>query len=563
MVKVNKFYIIIFIAILSLGSFFTFFHLQKRSLLDWDEAYYLEVIKTWRAVVDWFVYRIFKPTEITQVGFSDYMLEHGGAINTFAKDGFLAIVFLFSYFFGLRDITILWVNGIFGVLTVWLIYLIGKEMLGRIVGLLSCGILAISAYQLHYARSGFPQTVSVFFLYLAVFLYILSYKHKSNPNVSRRFLFFTGISLGYAFTCHYNLFWAIPSLFLLEVVDKFFSNQGMLFRNFVKRIFLLFAGALIPIFFWVCTSELVKFIIYLNPSFREAIRGSLGTGSFVSYFDRILNFLTPSLSVATSKGDSVYSTSQLGSLFYYVKLLLLWEGPLILTLLLMGIVRLIYRQIRYHIFMELIILILFLVPFLYWSFHSWQLSRSFVAAIPAVALILGSLLTQLVEKKYKREAHRVFTVFIILLLFTLQALARIEEELSYVSGYPAAIKFMKEHLGIRHLSSQYTISRFFVGRNNALDISVSFSKTNVKTKLKEFYNKYGYRYLLLDQMRHLFADSPIVKAADISQPVFIVPHSTQVNLFENNMLDFSNKVNKEPQILMVYELTDIMNNLKD
>ena len=121
---------------------------------------------------------------------------------------------------------------------------------------------------------------------------------------------------------------------------------------------------------------------------------------------------------------------------------------------------------------------------------------------------------------------------------------------------------MREHSGIKHLSSQFTISRSFVGRKNALDISLSFEGINPELKLHELYHKLGYRYLLLDQMRYAFADSPVVKAADNSKPVLVLPHSTRANLFENNIPGFADKVMNAPQVLMVYDLADIMHNLK-
>lgn len=549
--------------ILILSVFLTFFILEKRSLLDWDEAYYMNIIKTWRAGADWFAYKIFNPEKIMHFGLSDYVLEYGGAINTFAKDGFLALVFLFSYLFGTQDTAILRVSGLFGILTVLITYLIGKVSFGMRAGLLSSGILAISILQLHYSRSGFPQATSVFFLYLAALIYIFSYQSRNNVKTSGRLLFFSAISLGYSFTCHYNLFWALPAFLVLEMVAKTLYGKEIPIRYFFRRVVLLSIGASIPILFFGGISELIKLILNHNSSFTEAIRGSLDMGVFVSYFERIINFITPSLSIATLIGNCAYSPGQHISPFYYLKILLLWEGPLILVLLLIGLIFLIYRQIHRRIFTEFVILILFLFPFLYWSFHPWQVSRSFVAAIPALALIIGFLLTQVIEKCCKNESSKTTAVFIILLILIFNAYGRLKKELSYESGYPVAIRFMREHSGIKHLSSQFTISRSFVGRKNALDISSSFKGVDPAHKLQELYDKHGYRYLLLDQMRYAFADSPIVKAADMSKPIFVVPHSTCANLFDNHLPGFADKVSRAPQVLMVYDLADILNNLKN
>lgn len=549
---------ILLFTVLSLSIFLAFFHLEERSLLDWDEAYYLNIIKTWRAGADWIVYKIFKPAQVMNFGLSDYILEYGGAINTFAKEGFLAVVFLFSYLFGTQDTAILRVSALFGIFTVLLTYIIGRVSFGRRAGLFSCFVLAISILQLHYSRSGFPQATSVFFLYLAVFLYISSWQHLSNIKTSNRLLFSCGISLGYAFTCHYNLFWGIPVFIILETAAKFLYKKQIQFRPFIKRIILLSLGVSIPIILFGGLSQLVKLIISLNSSFQEAVRGSLGIGVFVSYFDRVFNFMAPSLSMAVLRGNCVYSPGQSVSPFYYVKILRDWEGGLILILLLAGIVFLVYRQLRQRIFAEFCVLTLFLVPFAYWSFHPWQLSRSIVPVIPAAALIIGFLLAKIPEKYCENEFSKAVAVFITLSILVFQAYPRIGKELSYESGYPAAISFMREHSGIRHLSSQFTISRSLVGRKNALDISLSFEGVDAARKLQDLYQRDGYRYLLLDQMRYAFPDSAVVKAADNSKPVLILPHSTRANLLENNIPGFADKVLNSPQVLMVYDLADIL-----
>lgn len=561
MVKTNRFYAFILISILLLNSFLCFYNLDKRSLLDWDEAYYLSIVKTWRSATDWIVYKFFNTNAISS-GFSDYVMENGGAINTFAKDGFLAIVFLFSYFLGLHDVTILWVSGVFGILTVWLIYLIGKEIFGKAAGLLSCGILSLSVYHLHYSRSGFPQSTSVFFLYLALFLYIISYRRKYDIKTGGRLLFFSGISLGYAFTCHYNLLFMLPIFIFFEITNKFAYGNKVIFGDLAKRILLLFLGIMIPISLWGGLSELTRYILYLNPSYKEAIQGTLGIGKFATYFDRILDFLPLQFLKSTSKSDVISQVSQFDLLFY-IKILLEWEGSLIVSLLAIGLLYLIYRQIRFRNFYEFIILTFFLLPFLFWSLNSWQLSRSFIMAIPAMTLIIGGSLAQVLEGKIKKDGSKAFAIVIFLLFFALQAQDRLVREVSYISGYPVAIKFMQEHLGVRHLSSQFTISRSFVGRKNALDISVSFENVNLQDKLKYLHNNRGYKYLLLDQMRHVFSDSPIVKSAAMAKPVFTVPHSTDANVFENGFVaGFANAVSISPRVLEVYELSDIINNLK-
>jgi len=553
----------ILIAILAFSLFLAFSQLDERGLLDWDEAYYLNVIKTWRAGVDWFFCKIFNPGVVGQFGFSDYILEHGGAINTFAKEGFLAFVFVFSYFTGLKATAILLVSGFFGVLTVWLVYLIGRLGVSKLAGCISAGILAISVYHLHYARSGFPQTTSVFFLYLAVLLYIFSYQRQNKDMASNRLLLFSGLSLGYAFSCHYNLFWSLPTFLFMELLNIKLSSGKLFFKKLSKRLSLFVIGFFVPIFIFGGISELIKFILSQNPDALEAISGSLGIGTYVTFFDRLLNFIKPAILGLSSKVQVASLMAREANPLFYIKLLFLWEGFVLLALLLIGVIHLALRQIRRRSFFEIAILLLFVVPLLVWSLRSWQLSRSFLAAIPAMALIVGTSIARLLERQFRSDIKKAAVIFVILLILGLQARDQIKKELNFKSGYPAAIKFMKENHGKKHLSSQFTISRFLVGRKNALDISVSFTNTEIKSRLRGLYNNQGYRYLLLDQLRFLFLDSPIVQAANRAIPVFVAPHSTEVNFFENDNPSFISRVKNSPEVLLVYDLNDIIDKINE
>lgn len=558
MVNAKSIFSLILVLILVFSFFLTSWQLKKRSLLDWDEGYYLNIVKTWRATADWFIYKVFRPSIIKDTGIEEFVLERGGALNTFAKDGFLTVVFLFSYLFGIHDTTILWVSVIFGVLTVYLVYLIGKEVFGETAGLISAGIMAVSVYHLHYSRSGFPQTTSVFFLYLAVFLYLQSCQIAFNIRKCKRLIFFCGLSLGYAFCCHYNLIWSLPVFLSLEPVRAFIFEKKAIFKVTLTRTLLMCSGIIFPILFFGGISELIKLVLYLNPGYKLAIQGATGTGAFVSYFDRIQEFLAPLL---TGGSGYVFSLNNPDPLFY-LKLLVRWEGFFIVALLLLGITFLIFRQLRKSIFSEFIILALFLIPFLYWSFYPWQLSRNLIPAIPAAVLIIGNLLSRFLENKYKEGILQPAAVLIVILLIALQGFWRIKNELNFSSGFPKAIEYMKAHLGARHLSSDFTISRFLVGRKNALDISTSFKDSDIAEKLKGLYNEQGYRYLLLDQFRYYFKDSPIVQAAKRSKPVLVVAHSTDANLFENNFAGFATDISRAPKELEVYKLDEIIANLK-
>lgn len=540
MLKNRNFFIILFI-IFILAATLRFYNLTSRGLLDWDEAYYLEIVKTQRAVISWTFNCFFGSKSLGS--FQNYILENGGAVNTFAKDGFLVFVLIASFFMGLKSYTSLIVSAIFGTLTVGIIYLLGRKLFDRRSGLIAMFLIAISSYHIHYSRSGFSQAVSVFFIYLGLLFFVLSIRQKENLSRSNKFLAFCGLSTGYAISCHYNLFLMFASIYIFELFWQY--REKVPIKNRIKRIVLLGVFSLIPILFWSVLSEAIKAFIYSNPQWVEAVRGATGRGDFVSFFGRLKDLLNLFLS---SPFRSATQTSEGRDLLFYFKRLWEWGGPAVLILLLTSIIFLSARLFAKFDYGEFIILFLAISSLIFWSSYGWQVTRSFLASIPAIALLIGRML---------RGFKKSFIALVCLAVIISEGFF-LYQEISYKSGYPEAIEYMKTHRGVKHLSSQYTISRFLVGRKNALDITVSFEGADIEKKLRRLYEEEGYRYLLLDQMQYISDSNLIVRLTKNTKPVFTTAHSTLANLYENDTRDFPDKVKNQPQILKVYQLEDIV-----
>lgn len=87
----------------------------------------------------------------------------------------------FVAMFDLNEWAVRLPSAIFGILTVFLIYFLGKEIFkNRLVGLLSSFLLAISPWHLHYSRGGWETNMATFFITLGVYLFI---KGKNNYQI--------------------------------------------------------------------------------------------------------------------------------------------------------------------------------------------------------------------------------------------------------------------------------------------------------------------------------------------------------------------------------------------
>ncbi len=76
---------------------------------------------------------------------------------------------------GLNEWAVRLPSAIFGILTVILIYFLGKEIFkNRLAGLLSSFLLAISPWHLHFSRGGWETNMATFFMALGIYLFIKS-----------------------------------------------------------------------------------------------------------------------------------------------------------------------------------------------------------------------------------------------------------------------------------------------------------------------------------------------------------------------------------------------------
>ncbi len=72
---------------------------------------------------------------------------------------------------GERDLAGQVLNATLGILSVWLVFLLGKRMYGPRVGLLAALALAVSSYHVWYSRLAVAEADSVFFFLMATYLY--------------------------------------------------------------------------------------------------------------------------------------------------------------------------------------------------------------------------------------------------------------------------------------------------------------------------------------------------------------------------------------------------------
>jgi len=87
----------------------------------------------------------------------------------------------FVFIFGLNEWVIRFPAAILGIFTVWLTYLLVKELFkNKLISLFSAFLMAISPWHLHYSRLGFPAIILPFLISLGLWLFFASLNQQKS-----------------------------------------------------------------------------------------------------------------------------------------------------------------------------------------------------------------------------------------------------------------------------------------------------------------------------------------------------------------------------------------------
>ena len=233
-------------AILCVAAILRFQGITDRGIFDYDEAWYLLEAKSLYDAGSFLTGRLGGsiPPESGSLpaDLKGYIKARGTVPITSFKPGHNLVTVLGFAVFGVHDYALLVLSALCGVLTVLCVFHIGRDMFGPKAGLVSALVLAVSAFHIGYSRSGYAQADSVFFVALGTWLWYRAY--TQGPGLSWG-LFLAGLSIGFAFTCHYNT--ALIPLILVAVEVLVCLVRGLGLSRLVKRLGLLGSGLLVPL----------------------------------------------------------------------------------------------------------------------------------------------------------------------------------------------------------------------------------------------------------------------------------------------------------------------------
>ena len=227
--KLFRFDLIAFYVIIGCAALLRFVFINKQGFLLWDEGMYLNEALFYKSV-------FFSIPDIVRGVFS-----HNVDLNTLIENvqgwppssakpliGFL--LFLFSFVVGLSPFTAQFVSALFGVASVWAVFILTKRIYGGNTALLAAFFTGISGFHIYLSRIGTPETSSAFFLLMGWYFYFRG-KDQTVLNKQLKNFFSSGLMLGISFCLCYRWVVVLPLIW----VDMFLYlfSKGRIKKNFV------------------------------------------------------------------------------------------------------------------------------------------------------------------------------------------------------------------------------------------------------------------------------------------------------------------------------------------
>jgi hypothetical protein len=336
-----------------------------------------------------------------------------------AKPGHMLLLGIFAKIFGLNNFVPMAVSFTTGLLCIGVVYLIGRLIYSPRAGLFAATLISVSPWHVFYSRTTGSTGNAIFFWTLALLFYLLSrpewIKRKTSNKLpseehdykSLFLLVLSGLSMGFAFSCHYNL-GLLPFIFLayeIALIAKIcfdYQSQNSILEtirsfpwkkilpNNVLRIFILFSAMLFPL----CIFNFSHILLRYREVF-EVPYDPLKNDVVFSYFQQIIIQL---ISSTTAIWGSVSDFS------FWINTIWNNEGAPIFIVFSLGLIFGIIQILSKFKFSQISTILPFVVVFIFLinSKYTAQ-ARSFALAIPLIALISGNFLAEFL-KDYKINA---------------------------------------------------------------------------------------------------------------------------------------------------------------
>jgi hypothetical protein len=362
-----------------------------------------------------------------------------------------------------------YLSAVFGVLTLLVVFLLGRALYDARVGLLASALVALSGYHVLYSRSALLEIDLYFFLLLAALFYVNS--RRPGTRYPLLWVSLSSIALGASFLIVFRtlvplfVFWAFE-------VHLAFSRRGKAENPWPARLLAL----ALPMFFVILLTEVPYYLAFLACQILAVVP------PFMTYLEQVVTCILIHGGYGLASTMHVFSFANLLSFPY-----LFWKinGPLTTLALAAGLAYALWK----HSWSDLFVAALCLFPLFVYTLAQPR-ARYGGFAVCTGLLLVARLLVALMEVPRGGKVRFLGIVVTVLLLaeglwFSLKA---VQEP----AGYRQAMQFMAANKGIRHISSYPSASAAYGGSQHVFP-----GWPESESQLYALYRE-GYNYVLTD-----------------------------------------------------------------
>ncbi|QQG43451.1 MAG: glycosyltransferase family 39 protein [Candidatus Daviesbacteria bacterium] len=267
-------------------------------------------------------------------------------IGDFHPPGYFLLLWLWGRLFGFSEISVRIPSLFLGVGTIWLVYLLGKELFNKKIGALAALLLAVAPLHVYYSQEARMYSFAAFAVALNSYFFVRLLKNKLQVNLgfigeAKNLFVFSGVLVIYSDYLAYLIF---PAQFLYLL---FFQKDKL--KNYLK----------------VGSFVLVSFLIWL-PFFYQQLLNGLRTANLVPGWAEVVG------GVSIKNLGLIFAKTVLGrvsfddKIFYSVVVMVV---GLIYGAVIINALRKVYDQLKLVLFLTAVPLILatiisFFVPVL-------------------------------------------------------------------------------------------------------------------------------------------------------------------------------------------------------
>ena len=295
---------------------------------------------------------------------------------------------------------------LFGIATVLLVYIVGRDFFGTKAALVASGLYAVSPLVVSYSRSSWnPNPMPFFALLILYSLYIALVKKRP------KLLFGSGLLLGIAIQLHYLTIFLGVIAFFFVVGGEYFITRKINYKKYLKYFSYILSGFLLGLSPFLLFElrhgfpnirTIIRFILEDNTAKGYTIGQSfLGNIADVSFrlFGRLVTAFPPPEQVNVSENID----------------LLIWQ---IATIILAIVSVIVVAKTRDKLKVMLLLLWLFLGVILFGIYRKSIYDYYLGFIFPLPFLLIGNLFSKLTNlKKYKIAGYILASIILISLLW--------------------------------------------------------------------------------------------------------------------------------------------------